>query len=60
MGHIKKEHLKEQRLIISKNVDLIIFENIYKEMENIALENQKLTAFRDLLLPRLMKGEIRV
>lgn len=63
-------------LIINKtkfeNLDLVIpVENIlknfhstvkpmYEKILNITRENQKLAALRDLLLPKLMKGEIRV
>jgi type I restriction enzyme S subunit len=32
----------------------------FLQLENLALQNQKLRAARDLLLPRLMSGEIEV
>jgi type I restriction enzyme, S subunit len=60
MGHIKKEHLEEQKIIISDSLDLSIFDLIYQKLVQLKLENQKLAALRDLLLPKLMKGEIRV
>lgn len=37
-----------------------IIEPIYLKLDNLINENQKLAALRDLLLPKLMKGEIRV
>ena len=37
-----------------------IISPIYVKLDNILGENQKLAALRDLLLPKLMKGEIRV
>lgn len=33
---------------------------IHKQIFNLSIQNQKLTQARDLLLPKLMKGEIRV
>lgn len=33
---------------------------LFQKMHNIKFENQKLAALRDLLLPKLMSGEIRV
>jgi len=35
-------------------------EPLFKQIENLLLQNQKLEAARDLLLPRLMSGEIAV
>lgn len=37
-----------------------IVESIFLQSENLALQNQKLSTARDLLLPRLMNGEISV
>jgi len=33
---------------------------IFEQVENLTLQNQKLRAARDLLLPRLMSGELAV
>jgi type I restriction enzyme, S subunit len=33
---------------------------VFSQLENLMLQNQKLRAARDLLLPRLMSGEIGV
>jgi len=60
MGHIKKEHLEEQFIMIPQGLDLEIFNIVYKKLVQLRLENQKLAEIRDLLLPRLMKGEIRI
>lgn len=35
-------------------------EIFFRQSENLALQNQKLRAARNLLLPRLMSGEIAV
>jgi len=59
MGHIKKEHLREQIIFVSEGVNLKFFDTIYQKLIQLKLENQKLAAMRDLLLPKLMKGEIR-
>jgi type I restriction enzyme S subunit len=62
---INQEHLKRvipimipEKEIVEKFTNLIMpsIEKIF----NSALENQKLAALRDLLLPKLMGGEIRV
>jgi type I restriction enzyme S subunit len=37
-----------------------IAETSFQQRETLALQNQKLKAARDLLLPRLMSGEITV
>ena len=37
-----------------------VAETCFRQRENLALQNQKLRAARDLLLPRLMSGEIAV
>lgn len=60
MGHIKKEHLEEQTVIIPNDLDLGIFDIVYRKLLQLKHENQKLAMMRDLLLPKLMKGEIRV
>ena len=37
-----------------------VVEPMYKKILDVTKENQKLTEMRDLLLPKLMKGEVRV
>lgn len=60
MGHIKKEHIEEQKINISEDNNLTTFDLVYRKLVQLKLENQKLASIRDLLLPKLMKGEIRV
>lgn len=60
MGHIKKEHLRDEFVFIPKGKDRSIFDALYRQLVNLKTENQKLAAVRDLLLPKLMKGEIKV
>lgn len=60
MGHIKKEHLRDETIFIPADRDLNLFDVFYKQIINLKLENQKLATLRDLLLPKLMRGEIRV
>ena len=33
---------------------------VYKQIKNLQLQNQKLTGVRDLLIPKLMSGELVV
>lgn len=60
MGHIQRHHLEEQEIFIPSDKDLSIFDEIYQKLVSVLIENQKLAAMRDLLLPRLMSGEIRI
>lgn len=60
MGHIQKKHLEEQVINIPSGADLGIFDTVYQKIVIAKIENQKLAAMRDFLLPRLMSGEIRV
>jgi len=58
LGNIKKvKILIPSREILSKFNEIIrpMFSEIYKNRN----ENQKLASLRDLLLPKLMSGEIR-
>ncbi|RUQ32240.1 MAG: restriction endonuclease subunit S [Candidatus Competibacteraceae bacterium] len=50
-------------LVPSASIARLFDENIqlvFQQVENLTLQNQKLRAARDLLLPRLMSGEIAV
>lgn len=60
MGHIKKENLIKEKVIIPRNANIDIFEDVYRKIVLSKIENKKLAAMRDLLLPKLMRGEIRV
>ncbi|MFT8711009.1 MULTISPECIES: restriction endonuclease subunit S, partial [Acetobacteraceae] len=64
MGHIQRHHLTESLVTIPsscvmKQADLIIGSHIRKIKENHK-ESRNLSELRDLLLPRLMSGEIRI
>ena len=56
--------LKEQRVIIPTSVLLNEFasvqETILRQQHTLAIQNHRLRGARDLLLPRLMSGEIAV
>lgn len=64
MGHIQRIHLTESEVLIP---DKKTFENMNKLMIplidkiiNLNLESQTISQIRDVLLPKLMSGEIRV
>ena len=62
--NLKNEHIYDYQLALSGNEVLEVFNMIvtpfYKKIENIKKESGELAAMRDLLLPKLMRGEIRV
>ena len=64
MGHIKRSHLSEALCILPRPDDLApmgeVIQPIMDLMIQNELENQTLAATRDLLLPKLMSGEIRL
>lgn len=64
MGHIKRSHLSESKVLIPKDSDMRtlsdIMNPIFKQIIEISLQNGNLKAIRDALLPKLMSGEIRV
>ena len=64
MGHIQRGHLKEAMTICSPHdVILMLGQTLGPLMEGTIkneLENRTLTLTRDLLLPKLMSGEIRL
>ena len=63
-GNLSPTQIKSIKLIIPPDNILEEFDSIvntfYIEIIKNKLENQKLAALRDLLLPKLMKGEVRV
>lgn len=63
-GNLSPEQVKAIELFIPPDEVLEEFNSMigsfYSEIIKNKLENQKLAALRDLLLPKLMKGEIRV
>lgn len=60
---IEKQYVGVEILVPSKKL-IMIFDEVASPMfvhiENLARQNEKLRAARDLLLPRLMSGEIAV
>ena len=64
MGHIKRSHLSEAKVIIpdDPNFEILngIMQPLLKQIIDIKVQNGMLKDLRDLLLPKLMSGEIRV
>jgi len=64
MGHIKRSHLSEAVCVVPKLEDFdrfgMVMEALLEKQIQNDIENQTLAATRDLLLPKLMSGEIRV
>ncbi len=62
--NLKNEHITEYQLA-DPGKDILdkfnkVASPIFKKLESIKKENLKLAALRDLFLPKLMKGEIRI
>lgn len=64
MGHIKRQHLKESLCLIPETEQLNEMNGIFNPLINKIVSNYQelntLTKVRDLLLPKLMSGQIRV
>lgn len=64
MGHIQREHLEEAKIKVPPDAELKKMNDIMSPLIDKYILNAKqimtLTKLRDLLLPKLMKGEIRV
>ncbi len=64
MGHIKRSHLAEAMCVCPSDEALAFFDEVFEPLiaKQIANdeENQTLASLRDLLLPKLMSGEIRL
>lgn len=64
MGHIKREELSKAEVVIPSQEDYEEISSVLKPMIDLLIanriENRKLSAFRDDLLPKLMSGEIDV
>ena len=63
-GATNKKELEGQELLVPSNLLLTEFEAaasaIDQQIANLTIQNEKLSQARDLLLPRLMNGEIAV
>jgi type I restriction enzyme S subunit len=62
--HINKETIDTSLIVIPKNNVLLSYYKIanplFKEIMNIAFQNQQLTQLRDWLLPMLMNGQVSI
>ncbi len=62
MGHIKRDELAKAEVLIPNEADYnrigALLQPIYKMILSNRIENKKLAATRDTLLPKLMNGEI--
>ena len=64
MGHIKRGHLQETQVVSPPNEVLReahrLIGSIYDLFAQLMIESRKLSVMRDVLLPNLMSGEVRV
>jgi len=64
MGHIKREHLKEAKCVVPDTTLLSTASSQHDELFSKSvlanIESRTLAALRDSLLPRLVRGELRV
>ena len=64
MGHIKRGHLQETPVVVPPNEVLHeaneVIGPIYDLFGQLIIESRKLAAMRDVLLPTLLSGEVRV
>ena len=62
MGHIKRDELAKAEVLIPNETDYnrigVLLQPIYEMIISNRIENKKLAATRDTLLPKLMNGEI--
>ena len=64
MGHIKRGHLQETLVVVPPNEILHganeVVGPMYDLFGQLMIESRKLAAMRDILLPKLLSGEVRV
>ena len=64
MGHIKREELEKAEVIIPSKYDYKRIRTLIKPLFDLIIsnriENRKLTALRNILLSKIMSGEIDV
>lgn len=64
MGHIKRTHLKEAKVVLPDdsllNKFTLTFEPLVEKIIQLGIEKRTLIYLRDSLLPKLMSGEIRI
>lgn len=64
MGHIKREHLQEAQVVVPPTSILQAAEGVVGSLYELhaatMIESRRLGAMRDLLLPKLLSGEVRL
>jgi type I restriction enzyme S subunit len=64
VAHLSKSTIDEHTFVLPEKSVIKKFQDfvkpIFNKINSVEIENQKLAALRDLLLPKLMRGEIRV
>ena len=64
MGHIQRHHLNEARVLIPEKTELIkmneIMDPLINKMIGNNIQSRTLAELRDMLLPKLMSGQVRV
>lgn len=64
MGHIKRSHLDESKVIVPSKQHYIYFDSVFnriiEQKINLLKENKSLIGLRDTLLPKLLSGEIKL
>ncbi|AUN18022.1 hypothetical protein B2H91_05490 [Clostridium botulinum] len=63
VAHLGAKHLKEIYILKTSRefeLNLEVFNNLYKKKVNLLQQNQKLKEARDILIPKLIMGEIEV
>jgi type I restriction enzyme S subunit len=64
MGHIQRHHLREARVLVPSEKDLQEMDKVMSPLLDKlianSLESRTLASLRDALLPKLMRGEVRV
>lgn len=64
MGHIKRHHLRDAKVVVPPS-DILekadrFISPLFESMHSISTENKKTAHLRDILLPELISGNIRV
>lgn len=64
MGHIQRHHLKDAKVLVPSDKDLQKMDKVMSPILDKIINNEKelrtLGSLRDSLLPKLMRGEVRV
>ena len=64
MGHIQRHHLRDAKVLVPRDKELKemdkVMSPILEKIINNEKESRTLASLRDSLLPKLMRGEVRV